>query len=209
MVRDSHGQPLNSEFNVARRRDRDIAEMLGLAKGILADGVVSPAEASLLRDWSRQHPECVSSWPGNVLHQRLERVFLDGVVSQEEQEDLAALLRDLVGGQAGIIAGEDAASSLPLDQPPPPVEFTGALFVFTGKFAFGPRKVCEEAVVKLGGRCGSNVTRDLRYLVVGTFGSRDWIQSSYGRKIEQAVEYRTRGDRVAILSEDYWAAALP
>lgn len=208
-MRDSHGQPLNTQFNAARRKDRDIAEMLGLAKGIIADGRVSRGEAVLLRDWSRQHPECVSAWPGNVLHDRFKRIFADGVVTPEEQTDLAELLRDLVGGQAGIIAGNDAATALPVDQPPPPVEFNGALFVFTGKFAFGPRRVCEQAVTALGGRCGSTVTRDMRYLIVGTFGSRDWIQSSYGRKIEQAVDYRSRGDRVAILAEDYWASALP
>jgi hypothetical protein len=62
-----------------------------------------------------------------------------------------------------------------------------AALVFTGKFAFGPRRVCEAAVEALGGRAGSSVTRVTNYLVIGTFGSRDWIHTSHGRKIEQAV----------------------
>jgi NAD-dependent DNA ligase len=208
-MRDDHGQPLNTSFNAARRKDRDIAEMLGLAKGVLADGMVSSSEAELLRVWARNHPECVAEWPGNALYHRLERVFADEVVTPDEQEDLAQLLRDLVGGRAGIIAGDDAASTLPLDVPLPPVDFDGAVFVFTGRFAFGPRKICEQAVATLGAQCASSVTCKTRYVVVGTFGSRDWAQTSYGRKIEQAVELRSKGEHIAILSEDHWATALP
>lgn len=206
---DDQRQPLNLALNAARRRDRDISEMIGLVKGVLADGVVTAAEAMLLRDWAAAHPETVATFPGDRLLARLERIFADGVVNQEEQEDLADLLRQMVGGTAGIIAGEDAATTLPLTLPQPPLIFDGRTFVFTGKFAFGPRSVCESAVASLGAKCGSAVTRDIHYLVIGTFGSRDWIHTSHGRKIEQAVGLRSRGHPVAILSEDHWAAAIP
>jgi NAD-dependent DNA ligase len=200
---------MNRAFNAARRLDRDISEMLGLAKGMLADGVVSPSEAVLLNDWARLHPETVSCWPGNVLLSRLDRVFADGVVTQEEQSDLAELLRQLTGGEAGVLAGDTAATTLPIDVPPPELLFPGRTFVFTGKFAFGPRRVCENAVTTLGARAGSSITRDTHYLVIGTFGSRDWIHTSHGRKIEEAVALRSDGGAIAILSEDHWAAALP
>lgn len=208
MLDDQH-QPLNPAFNASRRRDLDVSEMIGLVKGVLADSVVSAAEAMLLRDWAMAHTETVSTFPGNLLYARLQRIFADGAVTAEEQEDLADLLRQMVGGTAGIIAGEDAATTLPLTLPPPPLTFEGRVFVFTGKFAFGPRTVCEGAVSSLGGRAVSAVTRDIHYLVIGTFGSRDWIHTSHGRKIEQAVGLRSKGHPVAILSEDYWASALP
>ena len=208
MLDDQH-QPVSLAFNAARRRDRDISEMIGLAKGVLADGVVTAAEAALLRDWAAAHPDAVAAFPGDLLFRRLQRIFADGVVSLEEQEDLADLLRQLVGGTAGIIAGEDAATALPLTLPRPVIGFEGRTFVFTGKFAFGPRSVCESSVNSLGGRCGSSVTRDVHYLVIGTFGSRDWIHTSHGRKIEQAVDLRSKGHQVAIVAEDHWATSLP
>jgi hypothetical protein len=34
---DSHGQPCRHGFNESRRIERDVSEMLGVAKGILAD----------------------------------------------------------------------------------------------------------------------------------------------------------------------------
>jgi NAD-dependent DNA ligase len=164
--------------------------MLGLAKDVLADGVVSAAEASLLHDWARLHPDSVASWPGKILLARLERIFADGVVTPEEQLDLADLLQQLTGGSAGILAGDSAATTLPIDTPPPVLAFPGRTFVFTGKFAFGPRRVCEAAVASLGARAGSSITRETNYLVIGTFGSRDWIHTSHGRKIEEAVALR-------------------
>ena len=87
--------------------------MLGLVKGILADGIVSAEEAELLSSWMARHSEAIGSWPGNILSRRLTRIFADGVASEEERDDLAGLLKDLVGGKAGIIAEDTASTALP------------------------------------------------------------------------------------------------
>jgi hypothetical protein len=42
----------------------------------------------------------------------------------------------------------------------------------------------------------------------GTFGSRDWVHTSFGRKIQKAVDYRTSGSRLAIVGEDHWARCI-
>jgi hypothetical protein len=209
MSLDQDGQPFNLAFNRARRTERDISEMLGLAKGLLADGDVTEAEARLLREWTQKHSDAHEYWAIHALHERLERVFADGVIDEVERADLAELLESLVGGTAGIIVGEDAATELPLDRPPPVIRWSEAVFVFTGKFAFGPRRDCERQVHNLGGLCEPGITRRTNYVVIGTFGSRDWAHTSFGRKIEKAVGYREAGVPLAILAEDHWAASLP
>lgn len=206
---DSDDQPFNVRFNRARRAERDLSEMLGLAKGVLADGVVMEEEAKLLNNWVKQHPDATEQWPVNILKARLEEIFADGVVDEIERQDLAELLESMVGGNAGIIAGKDAAAELPVDRPQPTISWSGAIFVFTGKFAFGPRSACEREAAKLGGVCEGRVSRRTNYLVIGTFGSRDWVHTPFGRKIEKAVEYRAKGIPLAIISEDHWADALP
>jgi hypothetical protein len=208
MTLDADGQPLNLAFNRARRTERDICELLGLAKGLLADGVVTDSEAALLRDWVGRHPDACDVWPISALYQRLHRAFADGVIDEAERLDLAELLESLVGGKAGVIAGTDAATELPLDRPAPTIIWRASVFVFTGKFAFGPRKDCERRVKNLGGECEPAITQRTNYLVVGTFGSRDWAHTSFGRKIEKAVSYREAGQRLALLSEDHWAESL-
>jgi NAD-dependent DNA ligase len=182
--------------------------MLGLAKGVLTDGMVDETEAGLLRDWVRAHPDVAGAWPGKVLAKRFFRIFEDGQVDTEEQEDLAGLLQELVGGEAGLIGGEQAVSELPFDRPQPEIEFIHHFFVFTGRFAFGPRAECEKEVRRLGGWVEKGITKGTDYLVVGTFGSRDWAQSSFGRKIEKAVAYREAGEPIRIVTEDHWAAAF-
>jgi hypothetical protein len=205
---DPHGQPYNLRFNRARRAERDLSEMLGLVKGLLADGVVNDAEAAHLATWAAHHPDAAEQWPIPALKARLDQVFADGRIDDVERRDLAELLEAIVGGTAGIIVGDDAATELPLDEPAPEIRWSGSVFVFTGKFAFGPRAECQREAIALGGECEQNITRRTRYLVLGTFGSRDWVHTAFGRKIQQAVEYRAGGVPLAIVGEDHWARAL-
>lgn len=200
------GQPTPA-FNASRRIDRGIHEMLGLCRGILADGVVSADEALLLMNWMESNPDLTQQWPASALAERLDRIFADGVVEPDEQEDLAELLREI----SGVIEGGEQAvgqsTTLPLDRPPPPLQFSGWEYVFTGRFASGTRRWCQQAVERGGAACASDVTLRTNVLVVGTYGSRDWAHSSYGRKIEKAVEYRRKTD-IVIVDEAHWSSFL-
>jgi hypothetical protein len=57
----------------------------------------------------------------------------------------------------------------------------------------------------LGGCVKNNVSGIVDYLICGHFGSTDWIHSSHGRKIEAAIDFRSNGYDIAIISERYWA----
>jgi hypothetical protein len=205
---DADAQP-PAAFNASARGERGMSELMGLIRGVLADGEVSEAEAVVLRDWIAANPDVAGEWPANVLARRLHRVFEDGVVDAEERAGLAALLQEFTGGGSGVEGGFSRSSRLPLDSPQPEIEFEGRVFVLTGSFVYGPRRVCQEAIEDLGGRCERDVTRRTHFLVIGTVGSRDWAESTHGRKIEKAVEYRGRGQGLAIISEDHWAAQIP
>lgn len=195
-------------LNGGKRAERDLAEMLGLAKGILLDGVVTEDEAIALRVWADDHPYITSSWPGDVLHERLGQIFEDGHASEEERHDLKELLEAIVGGEACMIGGETATTDFPIDTPRTIIEVPGRIFVLTGRFAWGRRRVCDEALRKLGGWPERTLTLGTDYLVIGTFGIRDWAQTSLGRKIEKAIDYRERYGRLSIISEDHWASEL-
>jgi NAD-dependent DNA ligase len=208
MTHDPHGQPFNVRFNRARRAERDLSEFLGLAKGLLADGTIAQAEVELIRIWLSNHESAVEQWPLNRLVQRLDRMYKDKSIDEAERLELAEILSSIVGGKAGIILGEDASTQLPLDVPPPAFNWSGSTFVFTGKFAFGTRADCQRQVTRLGAICSSDVTRLTDYLVIGTFGSRDWLHTSFGRKIEKAVDYRESDRRLSIVGEEYWVTCI-
>lgn len=204
---DEHGQP-EPRFNAVRRAERDVAELIGLAKGIVADGVVNDAEASCIRDWSLNHPDAMRRWPVSLIYSRLQQIFDDGHVDAEERAELGELLGDLAGGRLSINLGYDAPTPLPLDQPPPLICWVDETYVFTGKFAYGTRAHCTKEVVDRGGRVEDTITRRTSFLVVGTFSSRDWVNTSYGRKIQRAAQLRDSGFALRIVGEDHWASAL-
>ena len=139
--------------------------------------------------------------------ERLTRIFQDGRIDDDERLELKEILESVVGGKAGMILGEDSATELPFDRPPPVIVWSGSIFVFTGKFAFGTRAECQRQTVRLGGVCEQDIATRTNYLVIGTFGSRDWVHTPFGRKIEKAVGLRTSGIPIAIVAEDHWAVS--
>lgn len=198
-------------FTAKRREDRTVDELIGLCRGMLADGSVNASEAVFLRDWIQRNARSLTEYPFNILYQRLADALLDGVVDDAEERDLLFAISKFVGGEAdGEHASESASLStaLPLDEPPPAIIIPGSVFVVTGTFAFGPRKVVTQEIIQRGGGVAENVTGKVSYLVVGSVGSRDWIHSSYGRKIEKAVELRMGGSPLSIVHEDHWRTHL-
>lgn len=204
---DREGQPTRA-FNASRRIDRGIHEMLGLCRGVLADGVVSTEEALLLANWLQENQDAAGQWPAIVIVERLDRIFADGIVEPDEREDLTELLREITGTPEEGEQAVGRSTTLPLTRPAPALEFDGWEYVFTGRFASGTRGWCQQAVERMGATTTSNVTLNTNVLVIGTYGSRDWAHSSYGRKIQKAVQYQERGNPIAIVDESHWVTFL-
>lgn len=206
---DAHGQPL-APYNARAVQRRAVAELLGFVRGVLADNRVTDDEILALRRWMSSNPDALCSWPGNVLADRVLRVLQDGVVTEEEREDLTALLADATGTIVDDeITGPVATPTrLAYNDPPPTISFDGRRFVLTGRFYLGTRAVCERHVASRRGVCHPRVTRDVHFLVVGGIGSEQWAQQSYGTKIEEAVALREEGHPIAIVAEKDWASAL-
>lgn len=52
------------------------------------------------------------------------------------------------------------------------------------------------------------ITSKLEYLVVGSLIEPSWAHTSYGRKIEKAIDYIAKGHGISIISEHQWVEAL-
>jgi len=202
---DRDGQPMRM-FNAARVSDRTVDELIGLSKGIIADGVVNDCEAAMLVNWLQQNYELASdSFVVQQLARRISVILEDGIIDADERVELFDVLACITGNSSG----ETLSTSLPLNYPAPSVDFPERMFCLTGKFASGTRKFCQGLVSDLGGSAHKDVTLKTNYLVIGEIGSRDWIHSSYGRKIEKAVQYRDSSkSEIVILSEEYWAECV-
>jgi NAD-dependent DNA ligase len=195
-------------FHGKRLGDRQIDELIGLAHGLSADGVINQQEAEFLRKWLIANSAVADSPLLDNLLPRVNMMLADSTLDAEESRELLETLQSLCGDDQAMEVGELLKSStLPLDHPPPHLYFEGMRFCFTGTFAFGPRQECEAITMDRGGKTGS-LTKGTRYLVVGAYATDSWMHSTYGRKIERAVEMRSGGLEISIVCEDYWKAAL-
>jgi NAD-dependent DNA ligase len=197
---------LHRLFNRARLDDRQLNELLGLSHGIIADGVVNTKEADYLQKWLVANTAVKDNPVISCLLVRINDMLADNMLDNNESQELLDTLRQFSGGDFEI--GELLKSStLPLDDPQPEITFNNASFCFTGTFAFGTRKHCEEAVLLRGGSSDA-LTAKTNYLVVGIYATDTWAHSSYGRKIEKAAEMRQKSVPISIISEEHWVQSL-
>lgn len=193
-----------TRFNRKNIQDRQIDHLIGLCQGIVADGKVNQSEAEFLHIWLvRNHAATTNPVIGNLL-QKIETIFEDGILDEDESIDLFKVLQRISGEPPEI--GEVAkTSTLPVDTPYPSIKFEERTFLFTGTCAFGNRSECQKAIESLGGINAGSVSKSLNYLVLGTYVTDSWAHESFGRKIEKAVEYRDQGIPLIIVTEEHWA----
>ena len=104
--------------------DRNIDELIGLARGILADGKVDQVEAETLQKWLI----AVSGMEHPMLHNLLVRVneMLEDGVLDEESAELFETLNELTSGTSKPVKFSNP--SLPLDNPEPDISVEGSTF---------------------------------------------------------------------------------
>ena len=195
-----------TRFNRKSIDDRQIDTLIGLSKGLLADGQVNQVEAEFLMSWLVQSRQASDNPIILNLLDKVDSMLEDGVLDAEESMELFGILQKITGESSEL--GELAkSSSLPINNPLPPITFEGMSFLFTGTCAFGNRKQCHEATESLGGINAKGVNKSLNYLVLGTYVTDSWAHENYGRKIEKAMEYRDKGVDLVIITEEHWANA--
>mgnify|MGYP006104511807 CR=1 FL=1 len=198
---------VNPVFSKKRVEDRTIDELIGISRGIVFDNIVTQKEAEGLHKWLIANSS-ISDNPILInLTKRIEEMLDDDFLDNEESKELLELLTKFSGSDFEL--GELLKSTeLPLDNPIPEIIFDNKTFCFTGTFAFGSRKKCVEEITKHNGLFLSGVSKKIDFLVIGIYATDAWMHSSYGRKIEKAVELKSSGSNLKIVSEKVFVEAL-
>jgi NAD-dependent DNA ligase len=189
-----------------RIADRQIDEMIGLARGLIADGRIDQSEVEFLQKWLAANMALTEQPLIRTLYARITEVLKDGLVDTEEKAELMDTLcrfttRDMELGEVL------KSTSLPLCDPMPTLNFEGWRYCFTGTFNYGKRKDCEDAVTSRGAIAGS-LSQKTKVLVIGIYATEAWKHSTYGNKIIEACDWRDAGIPISIVSEEHWVKAL-
>jgi len=201
------GQPSKALYG-PRVAKRLVSELLGLCKGMVCDGEISEGELAALKRWLGGHPDAAVFYPGKTVAERVLRIYADGIVTPDERQELNDLLLDLTGETEEHDQPLNLSTRLPFDEPTPIILFDGQEHVFTGRMLYGTRRDCEQKVVDRGGRVAKTVTQRTNFVVIGPIASRAWLESTHGRKILRAVELRSEGLPLRIVSEEAWIQAV-
>jgi NAD-dependent DNA ligase len=203
----SHTDHLHNVYSNERISLRQIDELIGLARGLCADGVLNDTEIQFLQKWLAVSADLSGQPVITRLYQLVDEIMRDGFVDADERAQLFDTLNALADTTFEL--GEVLKpTTLPLCSPPPDVSFMGTRFCFTGTFTFGRRSDCERAVEERGGYAGS-LTQDTDFLVIGAYVTDSWRHSSFGNKIIKAVEMRDdKSVPISIVSEQHWSSYL-
>ena len=85
------------KYSQDRIQSRQLDTLIGLAKGLVADNKITQAEAEFLQDWLLQNYAVTEHPIITELYPKVAAFLADGVLDDEEAEELLALLKSLVG----------------------------------------------------------------------------------------------------------------
>ena len=186
---------------------QSLGELLGLARGLMADQELTDSEIHFLNEWLEERHSMTSSFPGNVIHERIKDVLEDNVVTEEERSHLVDTLNMLIEDRLEDLAEQVDLTELWFDDVGL-IDFNKARFCLTGNFVYGPEDVCKTAIEQRGGIVTPSVGDESHFLVVGGLGVDEWRSGGLGAEIELAMKLRATGKSVKIIPEDSWVAYL-
>lgn len=186
---------------------KNIEHLLGMCRGLVADNKLNSDEIIFLDAWLKDTPDLYDTWPGSTIAKRLKRILIDDEITADEAQDLKQCLLDIIGRELDDGAVSGGATAFPVDDIAE-MDANGKRFCCTGKFLFGSRNACIRAIKERGGTHTTGVSGKTDYLIIGALSSRDWKMTSYGRKIEDAINMKARGHAIAIVAEPKWAELL-
>ena len=83
------------KFTNRSRLDKSVNSLLGIIEGISIDGVINSSELSLLRLWLSDHNELKGKHPFSEFIPVVEAAVADGVLTQDEKDDIVWLCEKL------------------------------------------------------------------------------------------------------------------
>jgi len=188
--------------------ENTINELIGILKGISADGKITEEEFNHLEKWINENEYISDEWLVSKIIDKIIEIKDDGIVTKEELDNLLPIIKSLAGQSFSETGLADGGVSEVFSTNIECFEHNGKTICFTGAFVNGKRTSIENVVKELGAITVSNVTKKVDALIIGTFASQDWRFASYGRKIEKALKQQKEDHHIVILSEREWMKLL-
>lgn len=195
---------LINNYECSRAKDPAVAktnELLGILQGVMADSIINTNEVLTIAAWLDQNPIAKTVFPGKPIAERLDKILEDDVITNEECEDLKQLIMGAGIADLEMLGSASMGVMMLAVDVIGNTDFTDKTVCMTGKFNSGTRSVLSSRLKRNGVETTSKVVLRTDYLVIGSTPNNDWIHSSYGRKIEEAIKLKQNGHSIKIITE--------
>lgn len=148
----------------------DMQRLHGLLGGIAADDVITKEELVTLQNWLDDHQHLKRIYPFDELDAIILGVLKDGIIDEKEHEALLDFFAEFLshsGHRAVELPVGDKSNFLPgVCAACPEIEFSDAVFCFTGRSECCSRVKLADIVEQLGGRFSNSTVLDLSLVYV-------------------------------------------
>lgn len=159
----------------------------GIMKGIVIDGHVTEDECKNLRQWLYDNIYLAGHYPFDKLIKILEEVLLDGVVTQQESDNITAMINELLNPVESLKTQVNSVDN--------------KCVCLSGNFAYGQKSDVEKYIIERGGIIDLTVKKSTDVLLIGDFECQTYSNGTYGTKVKKAIEYNDKGCTIKILKE--------
>ena len=188
--------------------------LLGFFHGILADGELTDDEVWSLNKWLETHSHLEGNCVYDSIFKQVQTVLEDDVITDEERVGLVKSLNEQVEilrsdskSKIEKVSNVEAQNSSNLFNHIP-IVFDSMTFVLTGEFETGKRSDISSRVIELGGVVKTTPSKKTHFVVIGEMGNPSWAFTRFGRKVEKALQLRSKGVTISITTESKLIEAL-
>lgn len=188
-----------------------IREFKGLLAGIFADRHVAKREAFEIKKWLDEHADFLEQhWSLIELKRKVESVLESGEITSEESDNIISFCK-IFGSKKAFIKDDEPTWSISskIDKDhlselyfESHVEIKNKVFCFTGAMEM-KREKAKALLESKGGIYSDSVNEEVDYLVIGKYANPRISQSTYGLKLESAMNLN-----IPILSEKIFMETL-
>lgn len=187
----------------------DLQRLNGILYGIISDKVIKDSEIKKLDKWLIENEHLVSNYPYDELYSLVTSILSDGIITGDEKKILERYLLEFIDekeisnySNEEIKKIKESITISGVCALAPDIKINDSRFVITGKSSNYSRKDFKNMISEKGGQVIATVSGKTNYLVVCDNSNPCWAYSCYGRKIEKAMNLRSKGNTIFIVHEN-------
>lgn len=178
-----------------------IQRLEGFLKGITLDKQLNDLELFKLDQLLESMPFLAGIFPYDELYTIITHILQDGIVTTEELNYLYSFIEMFNGADKSNELITEFFLEKNIYHIDPKIEFTGKNFTITGVSKKYKRSEIQSKISEKGGFNKGKISGITDYLIVCADKNIQWAFTAYGRKIQDALNFRKNGAPIVIVHE--------